>query len=306
MRSLGDAAAATEPVTFVGRTFSAEEVRLIEQLLANHPNLSRHELAATVCELLEWKRPNGRLKTRECRDLLERLQSRAGVTLPHKRPGRPRGSTVHISPVARAPVDPITRPLAALQPIHLVLADNTERRRRWREHVQQFHYLGCATPYGAHLRYLIECDAEPTQLLGALQYSSAAWRMAPRDEWIGWDDATRKLNLQRVINQSRFLILPWVEVHNLASHVLALSSRQVAGDWERVYNVRPLLLESLVDQQRYQGTCYRAANWIYVGRTTGRGRMDRRHEHHGRTPKQIFLYPLARRARVHLNRRAAT
>ncbi len=288
-------------LTWAGRAFSAEQLRLIRQLLANHPHLSRHELAATVCELLDWRRPNGRLKTREARDLLRQLAAREALPLPEKRAGRPAGPCQRVQPPADPPVHPpLTLPLSALAPIRLVLAETPHQRQLVIELLQQYHYLGYRTPFGAQLRYLIQ-TAEPTpQTLGVLQYASPAWRMQARDQWIGWEDVTRQRKLQHLVSQSRFLLLPWVQVKHLASHVLARSARPLAIDWPRHYQVRPLLLETLVDERYYRGTCYRAANWIDVGRTTGRGRMDRAHQRHGTAPKGVYLYPLVKNAPARL------
>lgn len=277
-----------------------EQLRLIRQLLANHPHLSRHELAATVCELLDWRRANGRLKTREGRDLLQCLAERDTLRLPEKRAGRPAGPSPRLHCGDRPSCPPLTTPLKAIQPIQLVLTNTPQRRQHARDLLERHHYLGGPTPFGAQLRYLIQ-TAEPTsETLGVLQYASPAWRMQARDRWIGWEDHTRRKNLQHLVSQSRFLLLPWVHITNLASHVLALSARQLAIDWQRHYHVWPLLLETLVDEQHYRGTCYRAANWIDVGHTTGRGRMDRAHQRHGNAPKRIFLYPLVPDVRARL------
>jgi hypothetical protein len=283
-------------LTLAGRTFSAQELRLVRQLLVNHPHLSRHELAATVCELLDWRRPTGRLKTREGRDLLQQLTEREAVCLPAKRAGRPVGSSRRRPPGERTSPPPLTLPLSAIQPIRLQLADDAKQRQQALDLLERYHYLGGPTPFGAHLRYLIQTEEPTPQILGVLQYSSPAWRLHARDQWIGWDDQMRRRNLQQLVSQSRFLLLPWVHVPHLASHVLALSARQLPTDWYRHYHVRPLLLETLVDEQHYRGTCYRAANWIAVGQTTGRGRMDGGHQRHGSAPKRIYVYPLAKKA----------
>lgn len=297
-----------DTLTVAGRTFTPEEIKLVRQLVINYPGLSRHELAATACELLQWQRPNGRLKTRECRDLLEALAGAKALALPAKRAaGRPKGPS---KPVAAAPTEPmppvLVAPLRALAPVQLVLADTSARRRQARELLQRYHYLGHRTPFGAHLLYLAQTREPLPQTLGVLQYSSPAWRMRERDRWIGWDEATRCRELQRVVNQSRFLILPWLRIRNLASHVLALSARQLCDDWYRHYRVRPVLLETLVDEQRYAGTCYRAANWIALGSTSGRGRMDRTHQRHHSAPKRLFVYPLVDNARALLASCTAT
>jgi len=170
------------------------------------------------------------------------------------------------------------------------------QRLLFRELVGRHHYLGHAVPFGAHLRYLVYASQPERTVVGCLQFSSPAWRMAVRDRWIGWDEGTRRRNLQRVVNNSRFLILPWVRVRNLASRVLSLATRRLEGDWAERYAVEPLLVETLVDPSRYTGHCYRAANWIEVGVTTGRGRMDRERLREGASPKLVFVYPLAREA----------
>jgi hypothetical protein len=159
--------------------------------------------------------------------------------------------------------------------------------------MERHHYLGCRVPFGANLRYWVRNrDRE----LACLLWTSPAWKMQTRDAWIGWNDEQRKRNLQSIVNNGRFLILPWVRVKGLASKILALSARRMPPDWQARYGHRPLLLETLVDANRFRGTCYRAANWICVGQTTGRGRMDREHKAHGQAIKDIYVYPLVRDA----------
>lgn len=153
--------------------------------------------------------------------------------------------------------------------------------------------MGHKIPFGAHLRYLIR---SAQGVIGSLQYSSPARRLKPRDQWIGWSDSIRKERLQQIVCNSRFLILPWVNVPNLASHILAKLARQIATDWYTSYRVEPLLLESMVDPARFHGTYYRAANWIEVGESSGRGRNDINHQRHGERPKRIWLYPLQNKA----------
>ena len=169
----------------------------------------------------------------------------------------------------------------------------TEKERQlFRELIGRHHYLGYAVPFGARVQYLVYGSRPERQVVGCLQFSSPAWRMAPRDAWIGWDDDTRKRNLQRVVNNSRFLILPWVRVKNLASLVLSRAMRRLESDWEEQYAVRPLLVETLVDPQRHSGHCYKAANFLALGGTTGRGRMDREHRSEGLAPKMLWVYSL--------------
>jgi hypothetical protein len=156
--------------------------------------------------------------------------------------------------------------------------------------------LAYRVPFGAHVEYLILIAQPKPTVVGCLQFSSAAWRIRARDAWIGWDDATRARQLSQVVSNSRFLLLPWVRIQNLASTTLALALRRLPADWQAAYGVTPLLVETLVDPARYSGGCYRAANWIEVGETAGRGRDDRQHRRHGARPKRVFVYPLTRDA----------
>jgi hypothetical protein len=292
---------APQAITASGRSFSEEEVSTIVQMVAMCAGLSRFELAQTVCELLQWRRANGALKTRECRDLLERLEVRAALSLPAKRSGRPKGRRTSTASTDRGECrGEIAGALREVAPVELEPVREADGRALWRELLARYHYLGYATPFGAQLVYLIRSQRREGEVLGGLTYTSPAWRMQARDAWIGWDEVARKAHLGRIVNQGRFLILPWVRVRHLASHVLALGSRRIALDWQRHYGVRPWLLETLVDPARFAGTCYRAANWREVGETSGRGRMDREHQRHGRARKRVFLYPLHPEARERL------
>jgi hypothetical protein len=288
---------------FVGHTVRADELELIRSIVDEFDGLSRVELASTVCELLGWTRATGRLKARECRDLLERLEAAGVVTLPAKRVGRPVGAHTTVPVTARGEGHgAVTGTVRAAAPLVIERVTTADDRLLFRELVGRHHYLGHAVPYGAHLRYLVYATRPQRQVVACVQFSSAAWRMAPRDAWIGWDDATRRRHLPQVVNNSRFLVLPWISVKNLASTVLSRVARAMVPDWHTAYGVTPLLLETLVDPQRFDGTCYRAANWIVVGTTTGRGRNDR-HRRAVCAPKRVLVYPLvpaaARRLREH-------
>lgn len=253
--------------------------------------LSRSELARTICEALGWVRRNGRLKTRECYEYLGALEERGLLELPAKRPQRPRGPTSIRFTEASAPQKQREGGLAEVLPVTLGLVANGSERALWRELIERHHYLGHKVPYGAHLRYLVWMGARQRELCGCLQFSSAARRLAVRDRWIGWDDATRQRNLARVVCNSRFLIVPWLRIGGLASHVLSLAARVVVEDWQEAYALRPVLLETFVARERFEGTCYRAANWIELGATAGRGRMDR-HTRASEPVKTCLVYPL--------------
>ena len=167
----------------------------------------------------------------------------------------------------------------------------------------RYHYLGHRVPFGAHLRYLVFASRPARAVVGCLQFSSPAWRMAARDRWVGWDDRTRARNLQHVVNNSRFLLLPWVAVSNLASAVLSRGLSQLVADWPRHYHLEPWLVETLVDARRHHGGCYRAANWVALGVTSGRGRMDRHGRRTGEAPKTVLVYPVVRDAKRRLRER---
>ncbi len=281
-------------ISFCGRPVSGEDMELIREVVETCSGLSRTELARTVCDLLDWRRPNGKLKAHECRMFLEELDAAGLLRLPERRLTRPKGRATSVPITAEGDEQPeVAGTVRDVAPVTVDLVKDDAERRLWRELVGRYHYLGHKMPFGASLRYLVRVARPRPMVAGCLQFSSPAWRMAARDKWIGWDDATRQRNLQRVVQNSRFLLLPWMRVRNLASTVLSLAARRLPDDWWAHYRVRPVLLETLVDPSRYSGTCYKAANWIELGVTTGRGRMDRYHEREGAAPKTVWVYPLS-------------
>ena len=274
---------------FSGRVFSAREVTLIREIVRECSGLSRMELARTVCELLRWRRPNGRLKARECREFLERLDAEGALVLPDKRRGRALGSVTRVPRTAAGePGRPLVGSVCDVEPLRVERVREPAERLLFRELVGRYHYLGHTVPFGAHLRYLVFASRPARAVVGCLQFSSPAWRMAARDRWVGWDEGTRARNLQRVVNNSRFLLLPWVRVRNLASAVLARGLGQMVVDWPRHYRLEPWLVETLVDPRRHHGGSYRAANWVALGATSGRGRMDRYGRRAGEAPRRFW------------------
>jgi len=295
---------------FAGREFSTAELELIRQLIADFAALGVTEIARTACELLEWKRPNGGLKNLECRRLIEQLAEQGQLRLPARRTaGAPGPRRVARTARGEWPVE-IQGSAGEFEPLCLEVVCGGRADRRgdhalFKELLDRHHYLGYRVPFGASLRYLVRSQRAPGQVLACLLWSSPAWRMAARDHWIGWSDDQRARNLQWIVNNSRFLILPWVRVQGLASKILGACARQLPRDWEPRYGYRPLLLETLVDGARFGGTCYRAANWIWLGQTSGRGRMDRGHRAHGGAVKDLYVYPLCRQVQQRLRSAAA-
>src|SRR5208283_5166912 len=286
-------------IDFSGRKFLPSDLDLIIQVTKRFSTLSLTELSKTLCELLEWKRPNGRLKSEECRALLEKLQSENLISLPVVRKMKCTPRRIPLTQEGN-PQAAVTGPLQEYEPLslRLVQACDGSLYALVNQYIQRYHYLNYRVPFGAQARYLVQ--SRTGSHLACLIFSSPAWRMAPRDAWIGWTEEQRGRNLQYIVSNGRFLIFPWVSVSSLASKILSLVTRQLPQDWQALYGYHPLLLETLVDGSRFSGTCYRAANWIYLGKTQGRGRMDRSHQADGRAVKDIYVYPLCRDARRRL------
>lgn len=288
-------------ITLRGRHFGGGELLQIRAIVQGSPQAHRFELSKKVCEALDWRQPNGRLKDRACRDVLARLHGLGFLRLPPPRRAPVRRRPVAVTPETAPRPDLSIRARdiddAALS--RVTGSGNPKQERLWNEYIERYHYLGYGVPLGAHIKYFVCMQRQP---IACLAFAGAAWRVEARDRWIGWSEAQRQRNLIYVVNNTRFLILPWVKSANLASRVLSLVARRLPQDWQRRYGYRPLLLETFVPSERYRGTCYRAANWIAVGCTKGRGRMDRHFEAAG-TKKTLLLYPLVKDAARQLRTR---
>ncbi len=279
-----------------GREFSAREIRDIRETARLFPKLSRYELAHTICEHLGWLTPAGRHKWESCAKALEKLEALGWLKLPAKIRGRRGKEEVRVG-AATDPEPELVGSVGDFAPVGLEAVRGRSGIRLWNEYVERYHPLGYKRPFGAHQRYFI-VDGRGRRL-GGLLFAASAWALAERDQWIGWTPRERAQRLNRVVNNTRFLIFPWVRVRHLASKVLSLAVRRIGHDWGQRYGYRPVLLETFVEAERHRGTCYRAANWIRLGVTTGRGRMDR-HTRYPSTPKTIFVYPLVADFRAHL------
>ncbi len=236
-----------------------------------------------------------------CRKALLKLHRQGLIQLPEARhhPNLMKSSS-SVDVEAFPEPSPLACLLAELGPISVVPIKRGDRvqSRQWHAMMNRYHYLGSGPLCGVQIRYFI--NSKHYGILGDLSFSAAAWRLSARDRWIGWDDVTRQQNLNQIVNNSRFLILPQINVKNLASHVLVLAAKQLPIDWQDQYAIEPVLLETFVEQQRFQGTCYRAANWIHLGQTQGRGRQDSNNSHS--VPiKDVYVYPLRDHAKAKLN-----
>lgn len=272
-----------------GRDVSVIELEEIQETVALFPGLSLTELVRTICEHLQWYSASGGLKQDACLKLLQKMETAGLLTLPEKRlPPKP-GPTKAPALVVPTPQGSIEGPLRTLGSVRLVPVQEKAAVTLWRSYLEGYHYLGDTKPIGCFVRYFIESERGK---LGCLLFSGAAKALRNRDRWIGWRDEERLRQLGLVANNSRYLIFPWVKVKNLASHVLGQVERRLGEDWEQRWNYRPVLLETFVDPERYAGTCYKAANWRYLGMTTGRG-LSRKGKSYTTSPKKIFVRPLA-------------
>jgi hypothetical protein len=273
-------------VRYCGRDFSEEELTQIRQLIAEDPGCNRSQLSRLTCQALGWRKADGGLKEMSARVAMLRMQEDGLITLPPPLCKRP-DPTVHLS--ARTdPGAPIDQAAGALMPLNLQRVRQKSDSRLWNEYIERYHYLGHKPLPGAQLRYFIHTGEQPIALLG---FGAAAWQTAPRDRYIGWSHEQRKKNLHLIVNNARFLILPWVKSKNLASMILAMAARQLPDDWQTQYNYRPVLLETFVEKPRFEGTCYKAANWHYLGQTKGRGKLGPAGKQS--VPiKDLWIYPL--------------
>ena len=273
---------------YCGRHFEPAEIELIGELLKT-PQINRARLSRAVCERLNWRRDNGGLKDMSCRVALLRMQADGLIALPPPRNAKPVAyrSYPHIEQAVLAPSRLPDIDLATLR-VDLVL--NKADSLLWNAYIQRHHYLGHQLMPGAQLRYFVRAAGH---IVAALGFGASAWKVKPRDQLIGWTRDQRQRNLHLIVNNARFLILPWIRCKNLASRILALISRRLPADWHARYAYRPLLLETFVEKPRFTGTCYKAANWQHLGDTQGRGKLDTQHRN-AQPIKSIWVYPLVR------------
>jgi len=268
----------------------------MQEIIEGNPNVSRVKLSRRMCEELKWRSRNGRLKEVSCRKVLLRLQRAGKIRLPEVEefPGKRKPK---MAPATVAPEAIRIGDLKDFQLELIMVRPDSEGSRIWNDLMDRYHYLGSGPLCGAQLRYLIR--SEKQGWIGGFSFSGAAWSLHARDQWIGWNRELREKNLNQVVANSRFLVVPQWRVPHLASHVLGLAMKRLRGDWRSRYGYEPVLAETFIDKERFEGTCYRAANWIEVGETQGRGRQDGSHRGQS-SVKRVFVYPLDAKARERL------
>lgn len=281
---------------YCGRDFSGSEIAFVRTLIADQPTASRAQLSRLVCKHLNWRRPDGRLKDMSCRVAMLRMQNDQLIELPPPRNGNNNGKPYRRrTQQAEPPPDPVVASTGMLPDLNLRLVTGSGQSHLWNEYIDRYHYLGYNPLPGAQLRYFARSGKQIIALFG---FGASAWSTAPRDRFIGWNSARRQERLHLIVNNARFLILPWVHCYNLASKLLSMVTHTLADDWEACYHYRPVLAETFVEKSRFRGTCYKAANWSYLGETQGTGKLGRE-----KVPvKTIWVYPLIKDFRLHLCR----
>jgi hypothetical protein len=277
-----------------GREIRPEDILYIRALIERHPNESRRRLSTRLCEAWQWRQANGALRDMVCRGMLLMLERAGKIALPPV-------SYVRHNPLARRsrpePVlidtAPIEGALRNLQPLEFEQVRRTAQEPLFNSLMEEHHYLGYEQPVGEHLKYLVWAAGRP---IACLAWSSAPRHLASRDHYVGWAAAARRSNIRFIAYNTRFLILPWVRVEHLASHLLGRMAARISDDWQQMYGHPIYFLETFVDPERFRGTCYRAANWVLMGRTTGRGKQSNSYVPN-RSIKEVLGYPLTKRFR---------
>ncbi len=282
---------------FSGREFTEQEIETIRAWISEK-TLCREHIARRVCQEFGWINAQGKLKTMSCKVALLRMHRAGLIALPSpKRPAPQRRKKTDAGMLLPLPQSLITLSAEQLRHVRLDVVQTQTDRAIYHQLLQAHHYLGAGSMAGAQLRYLARSGGE---VVGALGFGASAWLVAGRDRFIGWSDSSRRAGLHLIVNNNRFLIPPWVQTRNLASRLLSLLTRRIAADWLTRYGYSPVLLETFVELERFTGACYRAANWIEVGTTKGRGKLEKNHQR-VLPLKTILVFPLRKNFRSILN-----
>jgi hypothetical protein len=288
------------PLIIRGRQWLEDDIAKIQNFVRHNQNISRAEISRQLCALFQWHQTNGRQKDRAMRDVLLKLNCLNLISLPFPRSTPFKKLKIkdysHQSDLSLL----IKSALSDLRPLRFIVPDKPPDIRLFNEFLDRYHYLQAGQLIGSSIRYFVQ--ANDGRLLALISFGSPAWKLAPRDEWIGWNHMQREKHLHLVVNNIRFLILPWIKCSCLASHILGRITRILPEHWLMKYNIRPVLLESFVDITHFKGTSYKAANWQLVGRTKGRGKRNSRIQRYASSPKDIYLYPLHQKWRNMLSK----
>ena len=290
-----------EPLCYRGRTISAEDIASMRQIIAQNPQATRRQLSMLVCQAWDWRQANGAWRDMVCRSLMLTLARAGHIELPPKKFSPPNPLAQRVKPATDFLVDqsPLPGPLPAILPLVVRQVRRTGEEGLFNGLLERYHYLGYTQPVGEHLKYLVYAQQRP---VACMAWSSGPWHMGPRDRFIGWTPPVRRKHLHLIAYNTRFLILPWVRVPHLASHLLGRIARGISAAWQQLYGHPVHYLEPFVDQERFKGTCYRAANWAHLGQTTGRGIKEKTLKV-TRSFKDVLGYPLSKDFRAKLGAR---
>jgi hypothetical protein len=280
-----------------GRRLTAGDILFIREIIRANPSWNRTRISREICQRWNWVTPYGQVKDMAARTMLLKMHRKNLIKLPPSRGSCRNAGRGKIKTHVEHDRSPVKVSLGELTPISIVPVKGGHSLKLFKTCMESYHYLGLKTVVGENIKYMV-CDKNQ-RVVAFLLFGAAAWSLAARDAFIGWDNKTREKNLLYVIGNSRFLILPWVIVPHLASHVLGRIARRISDDWQSKYAHPVYLLETFVNKDKFKGTCYRAANWIYAGDTKGRGKKDR-HKRFALPVKSIWLYPLVKDFRKYL------
>ncbi len=281
-------------LNYRGRAITSEDILYIKDLIAAHPGESRRTLSKKLCQVWQWKQPNGALRDMVCRGMLLMLDRAGQIELPAVKfaPHNPLARRVRPAPVL-IDTTPLEGSLDQIQPLEFAQVRRSGDEPLFNSLMEQHHYLGYEQPVGEHVKYLVWAQGRP---IACVAWSSAPRHIGARDRYIGWDQQARRCNIRFIAYNTRFLILPWVRVKYLASHILGHMAARISDEWQRMYGYPIYFLETFVDPERFRGTCYRAANWVLLGKTTGRGKQSNSYVPN-RSIKEVLGYPLTKRFR---------
>lgn len=284
-----------DPIIFKyrGRQLTTKDIKYIQNTIKDHSSRGRTYISRLLCKEWNWRQPNGRLKEYPARDLLLRLEENNLVKLPPSLRSRNNFKRRAFDQIPFFHKQDYIGKVKDYQEPIISLVRGSEKNYLWNYLIHHHHYLGLQTLVGEHLKYLVYINEH---LVACLGWSSASWKVGSRDRFIGWDENTKKKNLYFVANNTRFLILPWIQIRHLASKILSRALKQLSNDWQKKYNHPLYLVETFIDNSRFKGTCYQAANWQYVGHSKGHSKKGNKYIYHGQS-KAIYLYPLHRHFR---------
>jgi hypothetical protein len=287
-------------IKYRGKIATSQDVEFINQVIAEDPTIGRRALSQKLCRAWNWVQPNGALRDMVCRGFLLTLERAGYIKLPPPK-STPPNPFLHRQKPKKIQIDqtPLCTTVSALKPLEIKQVRRTPLEKTYNSLIDGYHYLGYCHPVGEHLKYIVFAGSRP---IACFAFSSAPRHIGCRDKFIGWSVAIRPQNLHLIAYNTRFLILPWIKIKYLGSHLLGKMAKVVVTDWQKVYQHPIYFLETFVDTERFGGICYQAANWLYLGKTTGRGKNDNTHKPN-RSIKAVYGYPLVKDFRDRLCQR---